>query len=387
MTTDRGSGVRIRAGLLLAALVALACGGGAETTTAPPGAVVAVGRVRLEEMATIGCETCPPLEQLSVFTMAMDADGLIWTVDRYAPHMRVFRADGELAGAFGPDGEGPGDFTKGPMERMITGDAVLAVGGGRALVHQIFPPALVEFDVEGTLIRHLPILVPDALTQPAFVLMPDPTGPRAFALSERIGPAADGEPFIIHRFDIGEESVRRTEIVAGSELFPDAAREAIPNRLFGMAVAPDGTLAVGDSLTYEIIRLDGEGNVTGRFSHSVDRPLKGEEMLDAQRRAARRRGESEDDIDLHGMHFRRDSLEFDDRGRLWVAVERPTREQTVLDVFAPEGTFLQQLQVPYRIPRTGTGDAVIQLAGGYLSAVVSGPDDEHRIKVWRVVEE
>lgn len=76
--------------LLLAACVA-AC---AEPTTTGSAAPAAAGSLRLEEVGTIGCASCARTEQLSVFAMSLGADGLIWTIDRYPPHMRVFGLDG-----------------------------------------------------------------------------------------------------------------------------------------------------------------------------------------------------------------------------------------------------------------------------------------------------
>jgi len=382
-------GSRRRTTLVLAALLATACGGAATVDEAEPRVAEGASRLRLEEVATIGCETCPPLEQVSVYSMGMDADGLIWAVDRYAPHMRVFRTSGELVAAFGPKGEGPGDFRGGPMQTMITGHAVLAEGGGRVLVHQMFPPALVEFDLEGNAVRHLPILIPDALTQPFYVLARDPTGPRAFALAERIGAAADDEPFVIHRLEIGDENVRRIEIAAGSEIFPVADSEAVLGTRVSMAVAPDGTLVVGDARAYRFVRLDAEGNVIGRFSHIAERPLKSDVRLDAERRSARRNDQPEEDIDVYDIYFWRRALEFDDAGRLWVALNRPTREKTEFDIFAPDGTFLQRLEIPYHVQRYNIRgvDPSFVLTGGYLAAPVVGPDDEDRIQVWRVIDE
>ncbi len=381
------------ANLLLVTAIAAGCSGSTNPVDDPPASEPGGGRIRLVEVATIGCETCPRAEQVSVHAMGMDPDGLIWAVDRYAPHMRVFQIDGELVAAFGPEGEGPGDFRKGPMNMMITGNALFTGGGGRALVYQLLPPAFVELDVDGNAIRHLPILVSDSLRQIFQVLVRDPTGPRAFALSSRVGNSiADNtaeEPFVIHRLDIDEEAVRRTQIASGREILPDADPAALQGLWFGMAIAPDGTLIIGDAHAYRFVRLDAEGNVIGGFSHTAERPLKSEVMLDAERRAARRRKESIEDIDIYDGHFRRRSLEFDDEGRLWVALNRPTREKTEFDVFAPDGTFLQKVEVPYHVQRYNIRgvDPAFVLTGGYLAAPVVGPDDEDRIKVWRVVEE
>lgn len=388
MPIPPGAPSRCRA-LFLAALLTAACGEPAATDDDSPVAGASETRIQLEEVATIGCATCPRLEQVSVFAMGMDADGLIWAVDRYAPHMRVFRTNGELVTAFGPTGEGPGDFRTGPMDSMISGHAVLTEGHGRVLVYQKYPAALVEFDLEGNAISNLPLEINNALSYATLGLVRDPTAPRAFMLSRRVGAAGDGEPFALHRLDFGEESAGFVPIAAATELFPDADPEALRRRWVSIAVAPDGTLAVGDSLTYEILRVDAEGAVLDSFVHTAERPLKSEDALVAQRRSARRRGESEDDVDIYDVHFWRNAFEFDDEGRLWVLLNRPTRERSLFDIFAPDGTHLQQLDVPYHIQRYNVrgSDPAFVITGGYLAATVVAPDDEERIKVWRVIDE
>ncbi len=388
MPTPPGARSRYRA-LFLAALLTTACGEPAATDDDSAAANAGETRIQLEEVATIGCATCPRLEQVSVFAMGMDADGLIWAVDRYAPHMRVFRTNGELVAAFGPTGEGPGDFRTGPMDSMISGHAVLAEGNGRVLVYQKYPAALVGLDLDGNAISNLPLEINNPLNYATLGLVRDPTAPRAFMLSRGVGAAGDGEPFAVHRLDFGEESVGFVQIAAGTELFSDADPGALRRRWVSIAAAPDGTLALGDSLTYKILWLDAEGTVLGSFVHAAERPLKSEDALVAQRRSARRRGESEDGVDIYDMHFWRNAFEFDDDGRLWVLLNRPTRERSVFDIFAADGTHLQQLDVPYHIQRYNLrgSDPAFVITGGYLAATVVGPDDEGRIKVWRVIDE
>jgi hypothetical protein len=345
------------------------------------------GRVRLEEVATIGCPTCPELEQISTYNVSLDADGLIWVADRYEPHMRVFRTDGELVGAFGPTGQGPGDFATGPMESLITGHALLAPGGGRIIAYQMYPVALIELDTDGDVIDNRAVPSDNPFGAAVMSLVLDRDRRRVFMMSRPTGSDPGRESFVIERFDLDEDPLVRVPVAVASELFPGRDPEDM-RQWFGMDVAPDGTLAVGDSLTYETVRLDADGSVITRLDHPVERPLRDEDSLESARIAARRQGMSEDDVDIHDLHFFRNAFEFDDAGRLWVLVNRPSRDSSVIDVFAPDGTYAQQLEVPYFIVRFNRGStAALQLAGGYLVATVVGSDEEDRIKVWRVVPE
>ena len=99
--------------------------------------------------------------------------------------------------------------------------------------------------------------------------------------------------------------------------------------------------------------------------------------------------ESQDEVDVYDVHFKHRGFEFDDSGRLWVALKRPTRERSVFDIFAPDGTYLQQIDVPYFVqPNFQRGaDPSFLITRGYFVAVVMGPDDEDRIKIWRVIED
>lgn len=271
------------------------------------------------------------------------------------------------------------------MNSMVTGHAVLPQGNGRAVVHQVHPPAFITFDITGNELARTPLAVDNAFRQTAFSIAQDPNAPGIFMLMSDRGDVDGAATYAVARLDRDETAATPVRIAAIDALFPGA--ELMPVRL-SLAVAPDGTLAVAEAFSYRIVRLDPEGNVLARFTHAVERPLKSTEALDAALRSARRNGESEEEVDVHDVHFFRTSLDFDDAGRLWVLMNRPDRERSTLDVFAPDGAFVQQLEVPYYILRSMRGaDPAIQLGGGHLVAAVLGPDEEDRIKIWRVVEE
>jgi len=381
------------AALLAPVLAALAaCGTGSGGPRAGPEGVPAIG---LERVASIGCSDCEGPRQLDVFALAVDPGGRIWTLDRYEPIVRVFARDGTVLEAVGQRGEGPGEFTGAGADVFVPGLAVYPLEGGRAWVHRRAPAGLMEFDVDAGYVGDVeidwpPSRIPRSVTW-------DPRNRRAWITAVALprANATPGDRVAIYRLEVGAPGDGRSRAgplpVEVKEMEIDAAilprsedGPGTPNRGFPIAVAPDGTLAIGDPLNYEVTRIEPGGSVRGGFGRDVPRPPKGEERLRREREGATRRGRPSAEVPEVLPHFGPDALDFDSAGRLWVGTYRRAGGGSIFDVFARDGTFLGEVVLPELLQEDGLSSFAV--SGGHLVAVVVGPAGNDRIGVWRVVD-
>ena len=66
-----------------------------------------------------------------VTSVAADQHGQIYVADGLSPSVRVYRSDGEFMAWIGREGEGPGEFTWGPVDILAAGDGRLVVRAAR----------------------------------------------------------------------------------------------------------------------------------------------------------------------------------------------------------------------------------------------------------------
>lgn len=361
--------------VLLHPVLLLACGPGSTDVA------VSDAPIRLQEVATIGCGECDGVEQLTVFTFARTPAGRIWTLDLYEPLIRGFERDGAPFASFGRKGQGPGEIGIGGADTFIPGLGIYPRDDGSILVHQLQPPGLLHFEADGTYLGTIRIettrpRVPRAMAY-------DPERQRIFIASFTLGPDSS---VAVHRFDLSQDApIEPLEILAGLEdLPPDPEDPERVSRSFQIAVAPDGSLTVADPFTYSIATFTPDGQPLSRFGRDLPLPRKSDERLRQEREEAVRRGRPDPaQIPEVLPHFDRSSLGYDDQGRLWVWTQRGDEDETIFDVFAPDGAFLTEVAVDATLKRDAW--ASFAARGGHLAATVVHESGNDRIRVWRIV--
>lgn len=83
----------------------------------------------LVPVARFGCVECEGPEQLTPVAIGLGEDGLVYEMDQYEPHVRVFDADGNLAATFGRSGQGPGEIQV--AQRIVQQYPVFELAGDR----------------------------------------------------------------------------------------------------------------------------------------------------------------------------------------------------------------------------------------------------------------
>jgi hypothetical protein len=162
----------------------------------------------------------------------------------------------------------------------------------------------------------------------------------------------------------------------------------------GPAVAPDGSVALGDGVEeYRIVILGPTGRRLRQLRRDVKPTRKPEEELEAELQAARRRigmtgGAEGRKVIVSGSQLglisefrtffdRTNGLEYDDHGRLWVRTNRGETGETVFDLFDASGAYLGEIVAPKTI-------GAFDVAHGLLAGSTSGELDVPTVTVWRV---
>jgi hypothetical protein len=327
---------------------------------------------RLTPLGTFGCGDCDgPLMFSTVHALAITVDSAIIVADGDAPGIRIFDARGRLQRAFGTRGEGPGEL------RLPIGVGMLE---GSVAVVDMTNQRITRFSMDGR-------------TQATQRLNGFPAA-ASF-------PPGGGAPVLMYT------SFTRPEVMLG-RLRGDSVAELrrigpvdFPERssggfeLLGVAAARDGSVAVGDGIgAYRIVRYASDGTVRHIIRRDIVRAKYSAEELEElarerERTLASRRARAQAESRSAAASFRppairqdrnffnMNALVFDERGRLWVRVERGPLAQTTFDVFDAGGDFIGEVRIRARVGRFGLGN-------GLLAGVVLDEMAVPRIAVWRV---
>ncbi len=335
---------------------------------------------RLTVITTLLLTACggPPASRAT--SLSFDARGRVYVVDSLDPFVRVFETDlrrGEVVGTMtlGPKGQGPGEMMM-PAYAFSRADnsiIVFDLGAARATI----------FEPDGEVRESF--YYPQRISTSAAFDRANDTLYLAWRsnLARSPGPRLD-------RWKVGDEEP--TDLPVAEDQLPEP-RPLRPASHLPVAVVNAGEVAIGDGWDYRIRVVNGDGVVTREFGRDgVPRPSKPAEQLEQEEARMRRREKQpglsyeEPDTELH--HFPRSAFDTDEHGRFWVLTTRGSKTESILDVFAPSGEYLGELNVPADISlpswRAGNG---FDVEGGYLASLTLDQDHLERITIWRIIED
>jgi hypothetical protein len=325
----------------------------------------------LTRVTQFGCADCEgALLFASVQALTVGKDGRITVVDKADPRVRVFNAQGALVASFGRTGSGPAEL------RLAMGVNARADGG--ADVIDMTGRRVVRLGARGEDLGAVAI--------------------RGWATGAATAPGGGQTVITISN---PMDSVIQLQRVVGDSL-RDLLRVgpgAFPGRttgieLLSVAVAPDGSLALGDGLmAYRIRRYRGDGSFVSEIVRDVKKVRRTpEEIREITDRRSREMGKMAAMLKAEGRssapmplpnvpaernYFDIGALQFDELGRLWVRAERARAGGTVFDVFDNAGRYLGEVRLPVRMREYALG-------AGILAGVVTDEMDVQQIGVWRV---
>ena len=327
-----------------------------------PSVLVAQSAPTLKQVGSFGCADCGgPAQFAEVADVAVTPNGTVWVADRDDPRLRAFSPSGRAMKSFGRRGEGPGEFT-GIAKIFPAADGTIAVVDMRLF-------RLTRMDSAGRLLSTVSI--------------------KSFPFDAAAAPGSPAVHLLFSRFQPGTSFVRRSDPRVDS-LMPvlgpltDFPRAEAPAEVHSLAVAPDGSIAVGDGGTEYRIRIYHAGrwrDIVREIPRKLRTPAELREMLTRglgnQHRARAEGGQATSALPREKPHFEWLGLRYDPLGRLWVKTGRGDESRTVFDVFSGEGGFMGEVVVPGRVTS-------ISLNGNYL--VTAGEDDNGipRVTLWEV---
>lgn len=314
----------------------------------------ATGLPQLELVGTFGCADCGGAEQLSTRSLSLAEDGRVYLVDAYAPFVRQLDASAQLVGAFGAQGQGPGEM-QAPMRSWPDPD-------GSVWVYELVPAGMLHFDAQGSFLGR-------ELVQPMIPTAGDwDRSARRLYMVAFIPPDVPGTRGDTRSLIAWEPGMTELETVMTADQLPrklDDPSASSPDT--AAAVGPDGGLVIGDAWRYRVRALDPHGALRFEAQRDLELPVKEPDRLRREQEMYRQAGLDPADVSEQEPHFHRNGLSFDDQGRLWVLTNRRSADGTAIDVFSPEGAYLGELMVPATIiPSEG---AVFDVAGGRLAVV------------------
>lgn len=288
--------------------------------------------------------------------------------DRDAPVVRLFAADGSPEGAFGRQGEGPGEI------RRV--ESVAATDDGSFVVSDFMARALTEFDEVGELLELHPV---------ESTVM----GLRAGPLGRwMVWQVADWTTFTasVH-LRAADGSHYGVPLPSTAEVVVDAEGRAASAGVFAATTGPDGRVAVGHPMVYRIEVFDRDGARLHAVTRDIERTRRTPaeiEQLDAAfdrlpaapdnpEAGARRR-----EVDPFRPHFMGHGLAYDGQGRLWVRTARAGPDATRFDLFDVRGAYLGEVDLPVFVYPFTVGR-------GMLAGVVTHPETGvQRVRRWRI---
>lgn len=372
---DRSSATRRLFTAIAGAILIAACGG---TAPAPEQSAARIG---LEHITTIGCDACDDQRQITPVALAILDNERIAVLDAFEPFVRIFGIDGELQSSFGSKGQGPGELGMSlPSTPYMPGMWLFGNDLGGVTVLDIMPFSLEAFDAEGEFVDStdsgLSMAVP---TAQAF----DPETRTYYRMSFSFGPGGTTHRISRCRFPaVGEAQCGE---------FTDPARflqdEGLPGASLGslvLAATPDGSLVVANAGSYDIWVLDDQGEIVMRSGRELPPPRKSDAELEQERQRRSAMGQPEADIDPNRLHIESYGIQADGSGRIWVLTGRYD-DDSVFDVFATDGEFLNEVVVDATIRRTSTSITPFVVRGDLLAAAARQPDGNLRVELFRIV--
>jgi hypothetical protein len=314
---------------------------------------------------TIGCESCGGPDQFgNIWDVAVAPNGDVLVTNKEPPMLRRFDASGKSVWTGGQKGRGPGEFVL-PIRSAFTPSGMVVI--------DMTNSRITDLKAGGELVGSMP------LTSLATTSGLNRRGDMILGYDDM------GRGFRVMARDAGAAELRQVARLPGS----------YKNK--SLALAPDGSIAVAlDGEEYEIARLDAQGRALTPIVRDLPRPRRsaqeeaefqkrrsqGAAMVAAEAKKAGGSGEAKPlpiPADQRGLkgHIAVDGLRFDDSGRLWVHTMQGDETKTVLDVFAPGGSFLGAVTIPFRI-------TTYALSGAYLVAAGENDDGVPVVKVWTV---
>lgn len=360
----------------LIAIALIACG----SPGPDPAADDSAGSLSLEHVATFGCDACGGIEQIQASYVSVSPSGKVLLVDRYEPFIRIFTLDGTPLAAFGVEGQGP-DSVGSAAGQYFPPSGVFPGVDDAVLVYDAMPHRIKRFSPDG-----------DFLGQS---LLPQRV-PTRFALDverQRLWTVGYA-PGDLNRLD-------RYDDLAGPTISPDLSLDdqtmwpqiVFPDRTsvdaHATIAARDGGFAIGDDEKYVIRVFDEEGRQVSELGRDIPRVPRSEadmeRLWESYRRNPTVMGNPMPEPSPELPHFfRRTALASDDIGRLWVLTWRGHyRGTSVFDVFGPDGSFLQELEVEAAIGEAFNSYAI---GAGHIAGIILDELDNTTIGVWRIVE-
>ena len=323
---------------------------------------------QLKPLAQFGCESCEgPTLFTRINSLAITPARRVVVVDQSAPRVRIFDVSGRVHAAFGRTGQGPAELGHPAAVSVAPNGTVEIIDLTRRRLMRLGPAG----EDRGSVAL-------GGFADGAFA----PQGGHAVAVI-----SAPMAPVLKLLRVVGNQASTLLEIKNSD--FPQRPPGSIEN--LSVAVAPDGSFVVGDgSGAYLIRRYTSDGTPTGEFGRTIARVRRtadeirlareGQARVIAAMRARAGSGATappRSDIPAERDFFEVRALRFDEKGRLWVRVERNTRGRTVFDVFDAAGRYLGEVNVPAEF-RT------YALGAGLLAAVVTSDADVPQIHLWTI---
>ena len=334
----------------------------------------------LERIGRIGCGDCDDARQNTPVVLAILDDERIAVLDGFEPFVRVFDSDGDLQLFFGRKGEGPGELGQAlPGGAYLPGLWLFGNELGGVTILDIFPFSLEVFDGEGSFVTRTETGLSDAVpTAQAY----DAATRSYYRIS--FSPLQDDSRRISRcRFS----AIDQADCDDFADPVPFLQQEGMPGASLGslaLAAGPDGSLVVANVGSYEIWVLSDQGEVVMRTGRDLPFPEKSAEESDSERQAWARLGRPNRELDPNRLHIASYGLQVDGDGRIWVLTGRYGEDNSVFDVFAPDGTYLAEVAIDAVVRRTSTGITPFVARGSLLAAAAQRPDGDNEVWVYRI---
>ena len=290
------------------------------------------------------------------YEISLGKDGSVYVLDWGDTCLRQFDAKGKFVRQIGRKGQGPGEYDVPAYFDLDAADNIF-LADGRSLRVTRFDKAgkpvgqfrlekyctQIRVDRQGRLYLGENSSVDSGALSSEFKEMVQQLTIRRSG-ADGLNPLRIG-PFIGQKFMI--KAMGQNSMLSTSSPY---------SPMSGWDIAPDGRLFVGYNGKYDISVCDSDGKVLFRFGREYmplkiksDRPVrKGEEYYPA---------------------FAPDFF-FDDAGNSWFRLYKNEDDKEFrFDVFSPEGIYLKQVVVPFRIyqVRNGKAYAIVETDEGFKS--------------------
>lgn len=303
------------------------------------------GRVEYdaEELASIGVEAGEDGYMLNrPFDIKVDAEGRIFVMDWGDTNIRVYDPEGLHLRTIGRKGQGPGEFDT-PCYFDIGPDGHLYLMDGRNQRVTVFTAEgehVKDFRVKGFFSGMAcdpdgGLFVQTQTTQKEIAVSDDLQEIPMLTGLHRID-AASGDSLHIGDFKGEKRMMRRTD--SGGMMAVSSPFSITWN------VSPSSKLVVGFNETYLLSVYSSTGELEFRFAREAT-PLPNPKV-------------KADWAPKFWPPFSARRLVFDEEGNLWIELYTEEGFEGILyDVFTPEGIYLQQAVVPYRVYVFSHGNA------------------------------